>query len=60
MEASIFAIAALLMGIYVGIFMHEANVIYECEKGRTLTIKGAFWKGEIKYTCAATNHGDQK
>lgn len=44
-------IVTLLIGIYAGVFFGEVSVIYECEKDGTVTISGAFWKGETKYTC---------
>jgi hypothetical protein len=43
--------AAILIGAYLGVFISEGITIYECEKDKAVTIKGAFWKGEIKYSC---------
>jgi hypothetical protein len=43
--------AAFLIGVYCGVFGGEASVIYQCEKDSVVTIKGAFWKTETKYSC---------
>lgn len=54
------AVASALVGIYLGIFTGEMNAFYECEKDGTLTIKGAFWKGETKFDCRRAAPADQE
>lgn len=40
------------IGVYLGKFIGEADVVYSCEKDRAIAISGAFWKDGIKYSCA--------
>ena len=47
-----YLLAAVALGIYLGMFIGEANAMFQCEKDRTLTITGLFWESGIRYVCS--------
>jgi hypothetical protein len=51
MADTLIPMIAIIVGIYVGMFISEADTIYQCKKNQSITISGHIWKGEIKFAC---------